>query len=343
MTFGDWWKIRKAKRAADREYRARLHRGVDEVVNIVDPRLRGMPGYRARLAPALEQAVRAADELLASLPDPLTVARDRWAADPLLRAFFASVDEMQAFFDRNRELGDFITSAAAQGATVVYAAIGMQMDRRTGFGIGLQGDMIQRDRQQVSVSFSQHRIGAFAVDEGSFRSRLRRRILEEIASRAMQRVVGMKTRRDALAEEEATLRWKHKIFEMQRDGMGMLWHDKAQYDRHIQSLRAQLEDTQKDFHSLAASVGNIEHFLQATVDEFENAAQTIRIQPLTLQVDAMNVETEPGPGSRELRLVEFRVGRRRPRIVQLVRFSPDFVRVDAGLAFRQAERALGVR
>jgi hypothetical protein len=343
MNIGEWWRARKARRDAQRERKVRLQRGVDEVVDIVDPRLRGMPGYRARLAPALERAAVFADELVASLPEPLTVARERWAADPLLRAFFASVDEMQAFFDQNRELREFLTSAEAQGAGLVHAAIGMQMDRRTGFGIGLQGDVLQRDRQQVSVSFSQHRIAAVAADPDSFKRRLRRRILEEIANRAMQRVLGMKTRRDALAEEETTLRWKLKIYEMQRDGMGALWHEKEHYDRHIQSLHAQLEETRTGLDDLAARAGNIEHFLEATVDEFETAAETIRIAPLSLHLDAMNLETESGPGSRELRLAEVRVGRRRPRIVQLVRFSPEFVRVDTGLALRRAARTLGVR
>ena len=56
MNIGEWWRARKARRDAQRERKVRLRRGVDEVVDIVDPRLRGMPGYRARLAPALERA-----------------------------------------------------------------------------------------------------------------------------------------------------------------------------------------------------------------------------------------------------------------------------------------------
>jgi hypothetical protein len=339
----EWWRARTAARAAERERRARIKRGVDEVVTIVDPRLRGLQGYRVRLAPALEKAVAFADELVASLPEPLTVERDRWADDPRLRAFFAGLDDMQAFFDRSREICDFLASAEAQGAGVVFAAIGMQLDRRTGFGMGLQGDVLQRDRQQVSVSFSGHRVGAIAAEEGGFRTRLRRRVLEEIANRAMQRVLGMKTRRDALAEEEATLRWKLKIYEMQRDGMGTLWHGEDRYDSHIRSLRARLRETKTGLQGIAGSAVNIDHFLQATIEEFDWAAETIRVEPLSLHLDAMNVETGPGPGSRELELVQLRVGRRRPRVVQLVRFSPDFVKVDRGLALRRAARVLGVR
>lgn len=343
MGIGEWWRAKRAARAAEREWHARINRGVDEIVNIVDRRLRGLPGYRARLAPALEKAVVFADELVACLPEPLTVGRDRWANDPRLRAFFVNPDELQAFFDRNREIREFLASAEAQGAHVVLAVIGMQMDRRSGFGVGLQGDVLQRETQQVSVSFSGHRVGAIAADEESFRIRLRRRVLEEIANRAMQRVLGMKTRRDALAEEETTLRWKLKIYEMQRDGMGTLWHEQDHYDRHIQSLRGRLQQTKASLDDIAAHAGNIDHFLQATVEEFEKAAETIRLEPLSLHVDAMNVETGPGPGSRPLDLAQFRVGRRRPRILQPVRFPPDFVRTDSGLALRRAARALGVR
>lgn len=344
MTIAGWWRRQRAERAAQRQRMVRLRTGVDELVEIVDPRLRGLPGYRAKLAPALERAAVFADELVAAtLPEPLTVARDRWAADPLLRAFFASVDEMQAFFDRSSELREFLASAEGRSALVIHAVIGMQLDRRTGFGTGLQGDVLQRERQQVSVSFSRHRLGVIAADEDSFRGRLKRRVLEEIANRAMQRVMGMKARRDVLAQEETTLRWKLKIYEMQRDGMGTLWHERDRYDRHIRSLRARLEETRAGRDDVAARAGNIAHFLEATVEELETAAETIRVEPLSLTVDAMNVETKPGPGSRELRLVQFRVGGRRPRIVQPLQFSPEFPRIDTGLALRRAARALGVR
>ena len=339
----EWWQARSRRKKELLAEERRVDRLVQSVVDRVDPRMRGLGGYQRRLAPAIAEAARFAGTLVEALPEPVQIARDRWANEPCLRACFANVDTMQELFDQDRVLQRFLSGAEAQGAKQIFATVGMRVDRRSRHGFALSGDLLQKGVEQVAVSFSDHRIGVIAADETSFRAGLQRRVLEELATRAMQRIMGMQTRRESLTEQQATLRWKLKIYEMREDGLDILWRDKEVYKRHAQDLRSRLETTDANLDDLMERAGNIEHFLEATVDEFSRASELIAVEPLILWLDNMNIEVPPtAPGAREVRLAQIRVGRRRPQILQPVKFAPDFPRVDTGAALRRAARALGV-
>lgn len=343
MSLTDWISSLFSGREARRADERRLAAAVDAVVDVVDPRLRGLPGYRRTLAPAIGQAARFAREIVAALPPAIEITRKSWSGTPFLRAGFATVDAMQQVFDTNRALRDFLTSAEARGAREIYAGIGMQMHRRQQLGQELRDELLQKDVEQVAVSFDNHRIGVIATTEPRVKELLQRRILEDFATRAMQRIVGMRSRRDALVEQRANLSWKLKIYRMQRDGLGTLWHDRTRYDQHINDLSERLQVAETNLDDLLSSAGTIEDFLDITVEEFSRAQETLRVDTTTIHLDDMNIERDPAsPRATALELTEVRFGKRRPRVVQLVKFSPDFVRVDTDAALRRAARVLGV-
>lgn len=336
--FRDW---RLARQAA-RQRRQDLLEGVELIVDRVDPRLRALTNYRSRLVPALETAVQAVDTLLDTLPPPVLVNRDTWQSSSHLRAYFTNPKEMQEVFDTNTNVRDFLTSAEAKNANEVFAAMSMRIDRGTGFGSAMMGDQIFADQQQTAVSFSDHRIGVLTANESDFRHALQRRVLEEVAARAMQRVLGMRNRRDALSEEKDILKWKLKIYEMRKAGIGTLLHDHATYDRHIETLQAELGSVSTTLEGLLERAGTLENFLDITVNAFETVGETIKIDFAEICLNDMNVETSNEKGGRPLTLCELHVGKRRPRIVMLVRFSPNFPSVDTDRALRRAARELGV-
>jgi hypothetical protein len=319
--------------------------GVEALVDRVDPRLRALSGYRSRLLPALHHAVDVAEQLIDTLPAPIEATPARWSGDAPLRAFFASPDRLRETFEQSHELRDFLSSSQAGGATEVFGMLSMRMDRKTILQRGLQGD-IEREEQAVSVSFADHRLSAFATDPTEFHRALRRRILEEIALRASQRIMGLASRRDTLREQQAQLQWKRKIYQMRRDGVGGFLSSAAQCDRHIEALNREIDDNATDLTELLAQAGSIDDFLDVTVETFERTGETVRLQTREICLDHMNRECKPAQGHAgrfsRLQLAELRVGRRRPRVIQAVRFSPTEYSVDIGRALRRAARALGV-
>jgi hypothetical protein len=342
MLILDRWRSYRAKRRARRLQDEVLSQGVEEIVDRVDPRLRGLSGYHAQLLPAVRTAVAAAHDIIGALPPPMVLSKTTWADTPMLRAMFASPERMRDMLERCPDLRDFLVGRSAQGADTVYAALGMRMQRRQVMQMAAHGDRLQQERQVNTISFDSFRLNSIAADEDSLRQRLRRRLLEEMAVRAANRIMGSRTRRDALMEEQAELKWRRKIYRMRCDGVGGFWHDTKQYCQHIEALEEKIEDNVAGLENLQLRAGNIEHFLATTVEVFENTAEIIRIENQTLHLDQMNREVAANTNTTALQLSQLHVGRRQPRIIQLVSFSPSDVSIDVGRALRRAARALGV-
>lgn len=343
MAIVNWLRREVNRRRVASADRARLDDAVEQVIKAVDPRLRAVAGYRRKLAPAIMETARFAHRCVDSLPSPIAVARDRWGTDPWLRACFASVDAMQEVFDGSEVLREFLTGEEGWGASEIFAGIGMRMDRSTRLGHALHGDVVQREVKQSVITFGDYRVGVVAATEEAFKAKLRRRVFEELATHAMQRIVGLHARKEALSEERAALRWKLKLYQRRAQGLGTLWHDSDTYQRHIEELGQRIVETESGLRELLGSAGDIEDFLRLTVEVFGRAAELIRIEPVRLYLDHMNVEHEgPGAGVVAVDLTQVRFGRRRPRIIQAVRFAPDFARVDLGPELRRAARALAV-
>lgn len=342
MSLTQWWRNWSKARREARQRRNALADGVELIVDLVDPRLRGLTNYRSRLVPALETAVRSVDTLIDTLPAPIPLSREVWTTTRPLRAYFTNPGTMQDLFDTNPEVRDFLTSSAALGATEVFAALSMRIDRATRFGSAAVGDQILADQKQSTIGFSDYVIGVLARDEATFRDALRHRVLEEVAARTMQKILGMRTQRDALSEQKDTLKWKLKIYEMRKAGIGTLLHDDAVYDRHIAKLREELGSVSTGLQDLLARAGDLEDFLDITVQAFESVDDTIKLTPTQICISDMNVETSRERSGDELTIYEFRIGKRRPRAVQLISFSPTYPSVDTDRALRRAARALGI-
>lgn len=342
MVMSDWWRTKASEFRRERQKRRSYALGVEALIDRVDPGLRGLSGYRERLIPALKQGVATTEALIDSLPAPLTASREGWVDSRRLRVYFATPQQMHEALGESRMVRDFLTSATGSNVTEVYAAISMRMDRKTRFGTALDGDRLLSDQRQESIDFSDLRVGALAGDEDTFRKALRHRILEEVTARAIQRILGSRMRRDAMTEQKTLLQWKLKMYEMRQSGVGTLWHDQAAYQRHIDELKNELGAVSEGLDELVERAGDIADFLEMLATEFEQVEHTVKLESSSFYLDDMNIEMPPERGGKRLELATFRVGKRRPRVFDLIRFSPDDVSVDTGRALRRAARELGV-
>jgi|GEM_PF-1764652 len=331
------------RRRGSRAEREVFDRKVDAIVEIVDPRLRMVPGYRHRLTPALHEAIRVIDAQFASLPPALEVNRERWSREPFLRAAFTTPEAMQQLFDGHRPLRRFLASAEARGAGTVFAGLGMSLTLEKRFGHALQGDLVQRDVAQTALSLGDHRLSAFATSETQLAESVRQRVLHDLATRATQEVLGSRMRKERLGEERVKLQMRLRLYEQEARGLAGLWHDEEVITRHAEELRKKLAATEGELESLSHSAADIGDFLDMTVAVFAGMEHDVRLESQELHVDAMNLcHDAPGDGINTLPLTVAHVARRPPRVIRLLRFAPDLVSFDPGDGLRQAARALGV-
>jgi hypothetical protein len=72
-------------------------------------------------------------------------------------------------------------------------------------GMGLRGDMLVREIRQTVVSFSRHHLFFPAASEDALRRDLRQRTLVFLATRALERIGELRTRRGELEEQRRRL------------------------------------------------------------------------------------------------------------------------------------------
>ena len=98
-----------------------IEQRIEQVVTMVDPRLKLVPGYHRKLAPAVEQAVLYCRELEAQIPAVIETSAATWSGSPVLRALFATAQDIPAVFSRSTDVQDFFADAPAADETWVDA------------------------------------------------------------------------------------------------------------------------------------------------------------------------------------------------------------------------------
>jgi len=343
MALGDWFRKWREQRLYERQAQARLGQQIDTVIDAVDPRLRMLIGYRQRLDPALRHALQVADTLYAALPPPLEVAHTRWSQEPLLRASFTTPEAIQELFDNHRVLRRFLSSAKARGATTIYAGLGMSLQLSKRFGHMLQGDVVQREVAQQVLLLGDHRLSAFATSLEALEAQVRERLLQELAMRSTQAVFGARMRKESLTEERTKLRMRLRLYEQEALGLATFWHGEELIERHTDELRKKLAAAEHELGELQESAADIDDFLDMTVETFSSAGKDTRLEKRIFHLDNMNIHHDgPGPGIAEVPMALLHIAKRPPRVIRLIRFSPDLVKFDSRDGLRQAARALGV-
>jgi hypothetical protein len=92
---GERWSQRQAAAARRRRRERTIHEAIERVIDQVDPRLRGLSGYRRKLQDGVAAALDHSAELARRIPGPVTLNRETWAQDPLLNAMFADPERIR--------------------------------------------------------------------------------------------------------------------------------------------------------------------------------------------------------------------------------------------------------
>ena len=80
-----------ANQAREREVRTVIERLVDEV----NPKIRAVTAYRRNLARPVEHYFDFTRDVIRTFPGPVTASKGTWSREPLMRAFFPSVNAMR--------------------------------------------------------------------------------------------------------------------------------------------------------------------------------------------------------------------------------------------------------
>lgn len=221
-----------------------IGRAIERVVDGTDVRIRGLGDYRKRLRKSVEKAVVHVMDLVDAFHPAAEISRRAYSTDPRLCAFFVSASHLQEVMGGSRTIRDFLRDAACPPPDEIFGLLAMQWREKNALGIGLKGDMLQRDVPQVTVNFFAHRYLGPTGSEKDTRDQVKIRIFDYLIEQALQRMAAVRSKRVELEQQRRLL--KRKLAAMQAGNWG------------LRPMLAETETTHADYAALESEIGTVE-------------------------------------------------------------------------------------
>ena len=315
---------------------------VDEMVGraiAMNPRLQLAQRSRERLVKAVSVSTTYIDDLVGALPAPHDANATAWSADPLIRAIFATPDDLVKAFSRSEELRAYFEQNP--GLMEAYATLGMAMTERHVLGVALEGDMVRHDVAQTTLCFTDHRVRICGRTDAELLQEIERRLIDQLALEELVRLAA--DRRELITKGQELLEARVALLEREGVGMRAVVGGSPDVDpEELGALQVQIEENARNLAALSVPTEVLELELERVCDVFSNPADHIYIERRCLRLDLMNVLTkEDTQASREIEFPLARIPGDPPRMrtFALVRF-PRAELLPAGLNIDAAMRAI---
>lgn len=317
-----------------------LEQRIEQVVAMVDPRLKLVPGYQRKLAPAVKHAVLYCRKLEAQLPSVIETSAAAWSDNPLLRAVFARAPDVPAAFSRSEEVQQFFVDTPA--ADEAWTMLRFVRKEEKGFGVAAHGNLIQHDVPRTSVSFGEMAALFPCASEHDARIGIRRRAFKFLTTQALEEIAAVDTQRADLREQHSMLQARLGILKGQRIGLeAMLGNGEARSGK-IEEVERKLAENERTLAKFPGAGEGLDYAIGRVQDVLLHAADYLRLRTVKIRLDQMNVlvpKGSPEPAT-EIILPEVMV-RGKPVVHLLACRFPRGELIRRGKLIDDAQRLLG--
>lgn len=292
---------------------------IEQVVDASEPRIRLVGDYAEKLVDAVEAASYYVEGLIRQLPAPLTLSSRAWSVDPQVNAFFATVSDLRTVLSLSRRVHAFF--ATTQYAEC-FAFLLMAKREIETFGTALKGDMLVRDVPRTQVSFAEHHIVFPSASESELRRDLKQRMLIFLATRALENIHELRTRREALEEQRRQLQAQLRAFRGHERGLRPLLLSDDAGERRLANLEQRLEQTEGELVAARKALGTLDDYLshvQQVLSQPE-AYLTLHLTPIRLNRLGVKLDEHSPEPAATMTLAEF-TSLEQQRVAALVRFT----------------------
>jgi len=279
---------------------------VEEVAQLVYPKVRWSSNYRKKLRPAVEHTLEYAEGLVKDIPGPVDFSPDSWGADPLSRALFATVDEHRDFFRNNAELEQVFQTP---GVEHCYALLTMTKEEKKVFGVELEGGILKRDVAQVAVHFGDHRIVAPMPSEEACRKALALRALSLLATRSLEEMLSIIAWKEELKEQKEILELQLKVRQAHKKGIASLLSGVHELDPQLAAAEAVVAELDQRISTINEKFDGPEDYLKQVTTILGHPQDTLDAEPLRLRLSDMGIKISESSSARgnDVHLTELRL------------------------------------
>ncbi len=317
---GGWirgiWNQYQARRTNEKM----LRQATEQVVQVADPGIRLAPRYRKILRTPIAGAMEYFKSIIDAIPGPVSLSRGRYHADPLVRALFASPDELEEMLHINPG----IISLRDQGLTGdVVALLTMRQQEKTIFGHQQVGNLVMRDMAQRAVSFTDHLIVAPSSDIDRTKAGIVNRGLEVLATVAMERITTLRAKKAELQEKREYLKAVVKILGGKNSRLEMFATPDPEKWEKLHKAEKTLIEIEKELAELLKKIAYPEQSLEYLEKIVRKPDDLMTVQNQTFRLNWMGVRVEGMPESEgdNITLAEFSVQEEVKRSAVMVTFA----------------------
>ncbi len=297
-----------------------LRQTTDMLVEVADPRIRRVSRYRKRLRDPINGAMDYCTKLVDSLPGPVRLSRQQYHADPLIKALFVSVDELEGLLRLARENSDF---SDKDRETDAIALLTMTRKEKTIFKHEQKGDVILRDVKKRTVNFIDHRLVATSMTLGKTKELLKDRGLELLATIAMEKIAALQGELAELRERREYLKAMRRMLSGRSRSQELFSNPDLETVEKLRKLEELIEEVEAEVELIRQKIEMPEDGLALLQEIMNQPEDTLIASEQTLRLDWMNVllsEKEDNKGNK-ISLAELSIKDSLQRYAVLVTFK----------------------
>jgi len=300
-----------------------VEQAVDAIIEAVDPRLRLMPRYRQKLAPAATRSIHFLRSLAPRLPGPIELSRAAWATDPYINAFFATGADVQMLLDRSTALDEFFNEPANIRCDAAYSVLAMRREERNVLASALVDGELRGDVAQTTVGFTTHTLFGIAGEPSVTRGLLGEAILKRVAGLALERIVAVRDRATELEMRKSVVATRLRMLNLRRGGLQQLATGEPDPSAEIAALERELKAASKDHMEIKASLATLNHSFDQIEAVLGEPAQNLGMDTIELRVShtGYKLNAASRETATDLRLNELWIGSNLRAVIVPVRIK----------------------
>lgn len=279
----EWLRLKIDDLRKDRQRKQDLVGTIEEIVEIADPKIRLARRYRMSLLSPVEKAVAHCSLMAKSIPGPVRLHQKTYYDNPLVKALFRSVEEMETLLRQARK-----TAGLGDGEEL-FALLTMTKLETVVYGHKQQGEMILADVPMKAVTFVEHRLVAPSPDLSATMTMLVQRSLQILAGAALEKIASLRANLAELRERRARLSSMQRILRGKRQTFEVFAQPEQENVEKLRELETLLSDTERDIEKAREAIETPEHALGYLQEILASPAGTLSLHEQSLKLNWMNV------------------------------------------------------
>ena len=282
----DWFKNRPAQFEPDSLPDEVVTKAIDKAIALTNPRLKLIRSSQEQLASPVQKCVSYLRDGMLKLPAAIEVSNANWSSEPVLRAFFASAQDLTLALGRSRNLRTFFEKYSSLDSA--YIVLGMTYNERHVRGLSLQGDIVQQDASQKVIDFSVPRVRICGQTEQEVRRLLGAQSFEYLVAQAMTEISEIRSERLELEDSRNLIRARLRLLQQQGPGLGSVFEAGPENTEQLK-LETQLLENERQMEEIGSSQEVLENELECLCEVLDNPERYIRFERTEVKMSTLNV------------------------------------------------------